>query len=119
MKRRVVVTGVGALTPIGNSASDTWESAKAGVCGIAPISFYDTADRRVKLAAEIKNYDVDAQFDRKDAKRMARFTKLAKIVPAGPALRRVLEALLDGVIRAEYPNEKPVLLAAAQKISAS
>ena len=79
MKRRVVVTGVGALTPIGNSASDTWESAKAGVCGIAPISFYDTADRRVKLAAEIKNYDVDAQFDRKDAKRMARFTKLAKI----------------------------------------
>lgn len=79
MKRRVVVTGVGALTPIGNSASDTWVSAKAGVCGIAPISVYDTTDRRVKLAAEIKNYDVDAQFDKRDAKRMARFTKLAKI----------------------------------------
>lgn len=79
MKRRVVVTGVGALTPIGNSASDTWVSAKAGVCGIAPISVYDTTDRRVKLAAEIKNCDVDAQFDKKDAKRMARFTKLAKI----------------------------------------
>ena len=55
MKRRVVVTGVGALTPIGNSASDTWVSAKTGVCGIAPISVYDTTDRRVKLAAEIKN----------------------------------------------------------------
>lgn len=52
---------------------------KAGVCGIAPISVYDTTDRRVKLAAEIKNYDVDAQFDKRDAKRMARFTKLAKI----------------------------------------
>ena len=44
---------------------------------------------------------------------------MAAGIPAGPALRRVLEALLDGVIRAEYPNEKPVLLAAAQKISAS
>ena len=44
---------------------------------------------------------------------------MAAGIPAGPALRRVLEALLDGVIRAEYPNEKPALLAAAQKISAS
>ena len=48
--RRVVVTGLGAVTPIGNSVKETWDSVKKGVCGIAPITRYDVSDRKVTLA---------------------------------------------------------------------
>ena len=56
-KRRVVITGMGAVTPLGHTVSETWEAARAGVCGIAPITLYDTSSQKVSLAAEVKNFD--------------------------------------------------------------
>lgn len=77
--RRVVITGMGAVTPIGNSVGETWESVKNGVCGIAPITLYDTEGRKVKLAGEVKNLDVDTFLDKKESRKMDRFTLFAMI----------------------------------------
>ena len=53
-KRRVVITGMGAVTPLGHSVSKSWEAVRAGECGIAPISLFDASDMKVSLAAEVK-----------------------------------------------------------------
>lgn len=58
MGRRVVITGLGAITPIGNSVEEFWESIKNGVNGIDNITLFDTEEFKVKLAAEVKNYNV-------------------------------------------------------------
>lgn len=79
MKERVVITGMGAVTPIGNTVKESWTAAKAGVCGIAPITHYDTAGRRVTLAAEVKNLRPEDFLEKKELRRMARFTQLALI----------------------------------------
>ena len=57
MQRRVVITGIGAVTPLGNDAPTSWEAVKAGVCGIAPITHFDTEAYKVKVAAEVKGFD--------------------------------------------------------------
>ena len=63
MKRRVVVTGLGAVTPIGNTVEEFWAGIKAGEVGIAPITKFDTADYKVKLAAEVKNFVAKERMD--------------------------------------------------------
>lgn len=75
--RRVVVTGLGAVTPVGNSVPEMWESVKAGKCGIAPITLYDTSEQKVKLAGEVKNFEPEIVFEKKELRRMDRFTQLA------------------------------------------
>lgn len=75
--RRVVVTGLGAVTPIGNSVKETWDSVKKGVCGIAPITRYDVSDRKVTLAGEVKNFVPEAFIDKRDVRKMDRFTQFA------------------------------------------
>lgn len=75
--RRVVVTGLGAVTPIGNNVKDTWNSVKEGVCGIAPITHFDTTDRKVKVAGELKNFDPETVVDKKELKRMDEFSVYA------------------------------------------
>ena len=65
MKRRVVITGMGAVTPIGNNTEQMWESVKKGSCGIAPITHYDTSGQKVELAGEIKNLNIDEFIDKK------------------------------------------------------
>lgn len=77
MKRRVVVTGLGAVTPIGNSVDAFWENVKKGAVGIGEITKFDTSDFKVKLAAEVKNFDPQEVMDRKTAKRMAPFSQYA------------------------------------------
>ena len=72
MKRRVVVTGLGAVTPLGLNMADSWQGVKDGLCGVGPITLYDTAGRAVTLAAEVKNFDADALFGKAEAKRMDR-----------------------------------------------
>jgi len=57
-KRRVVITGMGAVTPLGNSVDETWAGIKAGKSGIAPITRFDTSKFQVKYAGEVKNFDV-------------------------------------------------------------
>lgn len=75
--RRVVVTGVGAITPVGNNANDTWDALKMGKNGIAPITFFNTDNLKAKLAAEVKDFDASEYLDVNEALRTDRFTKLA------------------------------------------
>ena len=79
MKRRVVVTGMGALSPIGNSVDEMWTNAKNGLCGIDYITSFDTTDFKVKIAGELKNFDPTEYLDKMSARRMARFTQMAVI----------------------------------------
>ena len=79
MKRRVVITGIGAVTPIGNTAYESWEGALKNTCGINEITRFDTSDYRVKLAAEIKNLDSEAYFNKRDMKFNDAFTQYARI----------------------------------------
>jgi len=75
-KRRVVITGMGAITPLGNSVDETWAGIKAGKSGIGPITLFDASKNKVHYAAEVKNFDPAQYMDSKDARKMARFTQL-------------------------------------------
>lgn len=77
MKRRVVVTGLGAVTPIGNNVDEFWKSVKEGKCGIGPITRFDTSEYKVHLAAEVKDFNAKDYLDFKTAKRMGRFSHYA------------------------------------------
>lgn len=77
MKKRVVITGVGAVTPVGNDVETSWNNIKNGVSGIAPMKRVDTEKFNVKVAGEVKNFDPAEYIDHKEIKRMARFTHLA------------------------------------------
>ncbi|MBO1511624.1 beta-ketoacyl-ACP synthase II [Metabacillus bambusae] len=76
-KKRVVVTGLGALTPIGNDVRTTWENAINGVSGVGPITRVNPDDYPAKVAAELKDFDVEQFMDKKDARKMDRFTQYA------------------------------------------
>ena len=79
MERRVVITGLGAITPIGNNVEEFWEGLKNSKCGIDEITLFDTTNYKVKLAAEVKQYNPEDYFDRKQAKRLERFTQFSVI----------------------------------------
>mgnify|MGYP001860407533 CR=1 FL=1 len=86
MERRVVVTGLGAITPIGNNVKDYWEGLKTGKCGIDTITAFDVTDFKVKLAAEVKNYNPEEYLDKRSARRLDRFTQFA-IIAAREAMK--------------------------------
>lgn len=77
MKRRVVVTGLGAVTPIGNNVETFWKGIKEGKVGIGPITKFDTAEYKVKIAAEVKGFSAKEHMDFKAAKRMELFSQYA------------------------------------------
>ena len=77
MSRRVVITGMGAITPIGNTVDEFWSNIKKGVVGIGPITQIDTTDYKAKLAAEVKDFDPKEHMDPKSARRMERFAQFA------------------------------------------
>lgn len=83
--RRVVVTGMGAITPIGNSVEEFWNSIKEGKTGFGSITYFDTADYRCKLAAEVKDFDPTQYMDKKSARRMEQFCQFA-VAAAGQAI---------------------------------
>ena len=87
MSRRVVITGLGTVNPLGNNVETTWENVKKGVCGIDEITRIDTTNHAVKLAGEVKNLDVTAVIDKKDARRMDRYAQYA-VVAADEAFRQ-------------------------------
>ncbi|KAF5042537.1 3-oxoacyl-[acyl-carrier-protein] synthase 2 [anaerobic digester metagenome] len=76
MKRRVVITGVGVVSPIG-SGDAFWENVKKGTCGISPIESFDTTEFSVKLAAEVKDFDPTLYMDKKESKRQDRYSQFA------------------------------------------
>ena len=75
--KRVVVTGLGALTPLGNNVNETWENAIAGVSGAGPITLFDASLFKTQFACEVKNYDPLEHFDRKEARKYDRYAQLA------------------------------------------
>lgn len=83
--RRVVITGMGAITPIGNSVEEFWNGIKEGKTGFGPITYFDTADYRCKLAAEVKGFDPTQYMDKKSARRMEQFCQFA-VAAAGQAI---------------------------------
>lgn len=77
--RRVVVTGLGAITPIGNNLNEYWDSLLNGVSGAAPITRFDAEKFKTRFACEVKNFDPNAYFDRKEARKMDRYTLFAMV----------------------------------------
>ncbi len=120
MERRVVITGVGAITPIGNNTKEFWEGLKTNKCGIDEITLFDTENYKVKLAAEVKNYNPEEYFDRKQAKRLERFTQFSiiaakeafvdsGITPENTDMERVgviVSSGIGGLKTIEQENEK-------------
>lgn len=76
-KRRVVVTGIGAVTPVGNSAEQAWENVIAGKSGIGPLTRIDTSKFTVSVAAEVKDFNIEEYIEKKEARKMDRFTHYA------------------------------------------
>ena len=77
--KRVVITGLGALTPIGNNLESYWQGLISGKSGAAPITRFDAEKFKTRFACEIKNYDVQEHFDRKEARKLDPFTQYAMI----------------------------------------
>jgi 3-oxoacyl-[acyl-carrier-protein] synthase II len=78
-KRRVVVTGLGAVTPLGNTREEFWRRLIAGESGVGPITAFDAADFATRFAAEVKDFDADALLGRREARRMDRFSQYALV----------------------------------------
>ena len=98
MSKRVVVTGLGVLTPIGNDVASFWEGLKAGKNGIAPITRFDTADLKAKLGAEIKDFDPKQIFDAKTVRQTDRYQQYA--------LAAAMQAVEDSGIREQIAPER-------------
>ena len=96
-KRRVVVTGIGAVTPVGNTAQETWESLRAGKNGIAPITFFDTEKFKAKLAAEVKGFDPKDYLEVNDLLRTDRYAQFA----VAAAQQAVEESGVEGTVAPE------------------
>ena len=92
--RRVVITGMGAVTPVGNNAKETWEALKSGKNGIAPVTFFNTDNLKAKLAAEVKNFDPADYLDVNEILRTDRYTQLALAV----AQQAVDESKIKGTV---------------------
>ena len=89
--RRVVITGIGALTPVGNTAEEFWASLKQGRSGIGPITKFDTTGYPTRIAGEIRNFDEAKYIDKKESRRLDPYLKYA-IAPS-PYSRRVMMRL--------------------------
>lgn len=94
--KRVVVTGLGAITPIGKNVEEFWKGIKDGVCGIDEIKSFDTTNFKVKLAGEIKDYNEENYFEKKAAKRLDKYTQYALIASR--------EAMKDANLNVEEIN---------------
>ena len=87
MKRRVVITGMGAVTPLGLSCAESWAAAKAGVCGIGPITRFDATGQKASLVGEVKSFAPEKVIDKKELRKMDLFTQYAVVA--------AIEALAD------------------------
>ena len=75
--KRVVITGMGAQTPLGNNVADYWQGLLSGVSGAAPITLFDVSRFKTRFACEVKDFDPGKYFDRKEARKLDRFSQLA------------------------------------------
>lgn len=79
MSRRVVITGMGTINPVGHNLEETWENIKAGVCGIDKISQIDVSGYKVQMAGEVKDYVPENFLDKKEVRKMDRYTQFGMI----------------------------------------
>ncbi len=77
MRKRVVITGLGCISPLGNDVSSLWKGIIAGLSGVDHITHYDTREHRTKIAAEVKGFNGEAMFGAREARRMDRFAQFA------------------------------------------
>jgi 3-oxoacyl-[acyl-carrier-protein] synthase II len=77
VRKRVVITGTGCISPLGNAPQDLWQNLLAGKSGVGPISHYDASQFRVRIAAEVKDFDAEALYGHREARRMDRFSHFA------------------------------------------
>ena len=98
--KRVVVTGLGAITPLGNSIDELWKNLVEGVSGAAPITRFDTTNFKTKFACEVKNYNSNDYFDRKEARKLDMFAQFAMIAAE--------QAVQDSGINAESIDQDEV-----------
>ena len=112
-KRRVVVTGLGIVSPIGNDVPSFWEAVKAGRSGVGPITLIDASDLAAKIAGEVKDFEPSRRIDPKEARKMDRYTQFA--------VYSALEALEDAGLKKEDldPERTGVFLGTGQGGSAS
>ena len=89
--KRVVVTGIGAVTPLGNNAEETWKNLLEGKSGAGPITLFDASPCKTQFACEVKNLDINEYIDKKDARKLDRYTQLAMV----SAIQGVADAGLD------------------------
>ena len=89
--KRVVVTGLGAVTPVGLSAEETWNNLLAGVCGAAPITLFDSSMYKTQFACEVKGLNINDWIDRKEARKLDRYTQLAMV----SAMQAVKDSAMD------------------------
>ena len=99
--KRVVVTGLGAITPVGNSVPEFWENIVNGVSGAGPITHFDASQFKTQFACEVKNFDVTKYIDRKEARKMDLYTQYAVAVAKEAAGRGVAQTFLQGLIEGE------------------
>ena len=83
--KRVVVTGLGALTPVGNTLAETWENIKNGVSGAGPITHFDASKFKTQFACEVKNFKANDFIDRKEARKMDLYEQYASSLPWKPS----------------------------------
>lgn len=101
-KRRVVITGLGAVTPLGLTMEDSWQAVRRGACGVGPITQYDASAQKVKLAAEVRGFDPEAYMSRAEARHMGRFTQFA--------VAAAKQALESAQLTAFDPNRRGVVV---------
>ncbi len=107
MAERIVVTGMGAISPLGHSANQSWENAIHGVSGVGPITPFDTSDYLVKIACEVKDFRPEDYMEAREARRRDRFTQLAAVA-AQEAMR---QSGLD--VKAEKPERIGLIISSA------
>ncbi len=96
MSSRVVITGLGCVSPLGNNVTTTWETALAGKSGVGPITLFDASEHETRFAAEVKGFDPNALFGRKEARRLDRYAQFA--------VAAVQEALADAKLTINESN---------------
>lgn len=107
MAERIVVTGMGAISPLGHSANESWDNAIHGVSGVGPITQFDTSDYLVKIACEVKDFRPEDYMEAREARRRDRFTQLAAVA-AQEAMR---QSGLD--VKAEKPERIGLIISSA------
>jgi 3-oxoacyl-[acyl-carrier-protein] synthase II len=96
--RRVVVTGIGAISPLGHTMAETWDGVVAGRSGAGPITLFDTSDFKVTFAAEVKGYEPTDHFEAKEARRLDRCSQFALVAAA--------EAMTDAGLELDPDSER-------------